>query len=79
MFTRKSKPTSESTTVSRRRVNQAREQWDGYFTDALSALLSTDSERIKDIGEEEARTIVESAARIANAALEKIEERFGGI
>jgi vacuolar-type H+-ATPase subunit E/Vma4 len=60
-------------------VNRSREEWDGYFADALNALLSTDSERIKEVTEEEAKTIVESAARIADAALEKIEERFKGL
>ena len=83
VFNRKSntgsKSSSDSPSVSRRRVNRSREEWDGYFADALNALLSTDNERIKEVTEEEAKTIVESAARIADAALEKIEERFKGL
>jgi len=83
MFNKSRKPKlpateSPSSAISKRRVNRSRELWEDYFHTALEALMASDEDRVKEVSEEEARAIVDSAAKYAEAALAKIEERFPG-
>jgi hypothetical protein len=70
---------SSTSSISKRRISEARELWIDYFTGALNSLLSTDVEKIKELTEEEAEAVTNSAAVIADKALAKTEERFPGI
>ena len=65
-----------SAVVSRRKVNRSKDMWLDFFQDALSQLLATDNESVKELTEEEAGMVVRSAELIADKALETLERRF---
>ncbi len=71
--------TRTSDIASRRRLHQTRADWLDFFRDALNGLLNTDTERIKELTDDEAASLVASAVKIADASIEAIEARFPGI
>lgn len=71
--------TRSSAIASRRKLAESRDLYIDLFTSALNSLLSTDEDRIKELTDAEAEEIVNSAAKIAERALTKIEERFPGV
>lgn len=72
-------PPVESAAASKRRVSRSRELWISYFQSALDSLMSNDTDDEKELEQEEADKIIRSASRIADAALERTEERFQGL
>jgi hypothetical protein len=80
MFNKSRKPPADfpSSATSKRRVNRSRELWDDFFHTAFEAMIASDDDRVKEVSDEEARVLVDSAAKYAEAALAKIEERFPG-
>jgi hypothetical protein len=68
-----------SEATSRRRVNRSRDLWLDFFSAALESLLSSDDEKVKEFTDQEAAEIAASAAKVADKALEKTEERFPGL
>lgn len=64
---------------SKRRLARSRDLFIEMFRDALNALIETDDDKIKELTDQEADELVSSAAKIAERALAKIEERFPGI
>ncbi len=74
-----SRTRSSEIAASRRRINRTRELWIDLFRDALNALIGSDEDRIKELSDDEAEEISTSAARIADRALAKTEERFPGL
>lgn len=65
--------------TSKRRLSRARSLWIDFFRDALTSLISTDDDQIKELTDEEANLISASAAKIADKALHHTEERFPGL
>ena len=74
-----SRTKSSELSASKRTITRAKELWISFFSDALNALLSDDSDTVKEYSIEEADTLALSARRIADAALSQTEDRFPGL
>ena len=70
--------TRTSELASKRRVAYSRDLYIDLYTSVLTSLISDNAE-VKAVTEDEAEELATSAARIAEAALGKIEARFPGL